>query len=78
MAAGVTTSKPTRTRCLAAKLPTAPTALMIGQVYGVAPEVRVTGDVGAVLPYIPSHLDYMMYEVGGLSCVRLYCVSQYL
>jgi hypothetical protein len=33
------------------------------QVYGVAPEVRVSGDIAAVLPYIPSHLDYMLYEV---------------
>lgn len=33
------------------------------QVYGVAPDVRVAGDVGAVLPYIPSHLDYMLFEV---------------
>ncbi|KIY97851.1 pyruvate dehydrogenase kinase [Monoraphidium neglectum] len=38
-------------------------AMLCAEVYGVAPEVRVSGDTQAVLPYIPSHLDYMMYEV---------------
>ncbi|KAI8475177.1 MAG: pyruvate dehydrogenase kinase [Monoraphidium minutum] len=38
-------------------------AMLCAEVYGVAPDVRVTGDTGALLPYIPSHLDYMLYEV---------------
>jgi [3-methyl-2-oxobutanoate dehydrogenase (acetyl-transferring)] kinase len=32
-------------------------------VFGVAPDVRVSGDIAASLPYIPSHLDYILYEV---------------
>mmetsp|Transcript_913 Transcript_913/g.2443 ORF Transcript_913/g.2443 Transcript_913/m.2443 type:complete len:544 (-) Transcript_913:136-1767(-) len=33
------------------------------ETYGAAPEFVVTGDRGATLPYIPEHLDYMLYEV---------------
>jgi len=39
----------------------------------VAPEVRVSGDTTAVLPYIPSHLDYMLYEVRWLDTI--YCFA---
>lgn len=38
-------------------------AMLCAEVYGVSPDIRVSGDVGAVLPYIPSHLDYMLYEL---------------
>lgn len=38
-------------------------AMLCSEVYGAAPEVRVSGDLGAALPYIPSHLDYMLYEL---------------
>ncbi len=33
------------------------------ETYGCAPEVRITGDTHAKMPYIPSHLDYMLYEL---------------
>ncbi|KAF6261335.1 alpha-ketoacid dehydrogenase kinase [Scenedesmus sp. NREL 46B-D3] len=33
------------------------------EAYGVAPEVVVGGDLAARLPYLPSHLDYMLYEL---------------
>ncbi|GBF98531.1 pyruvate dehydrogenase kinase [Raphidocelis subcapitata] len=38
-------------------------AMLCAEVFGTAPDVRVTGDIAAVLPYIPSHLDYILYEV---------------
>lgn len=31
--------------------------------YGAAPEVVVTGDALLTIPYIPAHLDYMLYEL---------------
>ncbi|KAL4442411.1 hypothetical protein ABPG77_004995 [Micractinium sp. CCAP 211/92] len=31
--------------------------------YGVAPEVLVSGDASLTIPYIPAHLDYMLYEL---------------
>ncbi|PSC73841.1 pyruvate dehydrogenase kinase [Micractinium conductrix] len=31
--------------------------------YGVAPEVFVSGDTSLTIPYIPAHLDYMLYEL---------------
>lgn len=34
-----------------------------GETYGVAPEVFITGDRRLQLPYIPSHFDYILYEV---------------
>lgn len=33
------------------------------ETYGVAPEVVVSGDRRLATPYIPSHFDYMVYEV---------------
>lgn len=33
------------------------------EAYGIAPEVLVAGDLSARLPYLPSHLDYMLYEL---------------
>jgi [3-methyl-2-oxobutanoate dehydrogenase (acetyl-transferring)] kinase len=33
------------------------------EVYGLSPEVVVTGDRHVRLPYIPGHLDYMLYEL---------------
>eukprot|EP00873_Tetraselmis_striata_P016162 jgi/Tetstr1/436426/TSEL_025256.t1 len=33
------------------------------ETYGRSPEVIVSGDVRAVMPYIPMHLDYMLYEL---------------
>jgi [3-methyl-2-oxobutanoate dehydrogenase (acetyl-transferring)] kinase len=33
------------------------------EAYGIAPEVVVSGDLSARLPYLPSHLDYMLYEL---------------
>ena len=33
------------------------------ETYGRAAEVEVTGDIHCVMPYIPSHLDYMLYEL---------------
>ncbi|KAF8071299.1 hypothetical protein HT031_001382 [Scenedesmus sp. PABB004] len=33
------------------------------EAYGVAPEVELSGDLGARLPYLPGHLDYMTYEL---------------
>ncbi|EFN56714.1 hypothetical protein CHLNCDRAFT_21859, partial [Chlorella variabilis] len=31
--------------------------------YGVAPDVFVSGDTSLTIPYIPAHLDYMLYEL---------------
>ncbi|KAL4447906.1 hypothetical protein ABPG75_005125 [Micractinium tetrahymenae] len=31
--------------------------------YGSAPEVLVSGDTSLTIPYIPAHLDYMLYEL---------------
>jgi len=33
------------------------------EAYGLAPEVVVSGDMSARLPYLTSHLDYMVYEL---------------
>ncbi|KAL6764791.1 pyruvate dehydrogenase kinase-like protein [Haematococcus lacustris] len=33
------------------------------ETYGVAPDFVVSGDRQAALPYIPTHLDYMLYEL---------------
>lgn len=33
------------------------------EAYGLAPEVVVRGDMSARLPYLTSHLDYMVYEL---------------
>ena len=33
------------------------------ETYGRAAEVEVTGDIQCIMPYIPSHLDYMLYEL---------------
>ena len=33
------------------------------ETYGRAAEVEVTGDIHCLMPYIPSHLDYMLYEL---------------
>ncbi|KAL0030420.1 hypothetical protein WJX79_003750 [Trebouxia sp. C0005] len=33
------------------------------ETYGVAPEVTCTGDLQSTIPYIPTHLDYMLYEL---------------
>jgi hypothetical protein len=33
------------------------------EMYGLAPEVVVSGDMSARLPYLTSHLDYMVYEL---------------
>lgn len=31
--------------------------------YGVAPDVTLSGDTHLTIPYIPAHLDYMLYEL---------------
>ena len=31
--------------------------------YGCAPEVTCAGDLQSTIPYIPTHLDYMLYEL---------------
>jgi signal transduction histidine kinase len=33
------------------------------ETYGVAPEIIISGNVELKLPYIPAHLDYMLYEL---------------
>jgi [3-methyl-2-oxobutanoate dehydrogenase (acetyl-transferring)] kinase len=33
------------------------------ETYGLAPEVVVSGDRFARLPYLTAHLDYMIYEL---------------
>ncbi len=33
------------------------------ETYGAAPDVRVVGDKGALVAYIPTHLDYMLFEL---------------
>jgi hypothetical protein len=33
------------------------------ETYGLAPEVVVSGDMSARVPYLTSHLDYMVYEL---------------
>lgn len=33
------------------------------ETYGLAPEVVVSGDRSARVPYLTSHLDYMVYEL---------------
>jgi hypothetical protein len=33
------------------------------ETYGTAPEVVVSGDPHVTIPYIPAHLDYMLYEL---------------
>lgn len=33
------------------------------ETYGLAPEVTCTGDLQSTIPYIPTHLDYMLYEL---------------
>lgn len=39
------------------------TTQVCSETYGVAPEVKISGDLHATLAYIPSHLDYMLYEI---------------
>jgi hypothetical protein len=41
------------------------TPQVCSETYGAAPDVKVSGDAYATLAYIPAHLDYMLYEVGG-------------
>ena len=36
---------------------------MCAETYGVAPEVFISGDRRFPVPYIPSHFDYIVYEV---------------
>ena len=36
---------------------------MCTEAYGCAPDVLFTGDVQATIPYMPAHLDYMLYEL---------------
>ncbi len=33
------------------------------ETYGTAPDVIVSGDSAVSIPYIPAHLDYMLYEL---------------
>lgn len=33
------------------------------ETYGTAPDVVVSGDPHVTIPYIPAHLDYMLYEL---------------
>jgi [3-methyl-2-oxobutanoate dehydrogenase (acetyl-transferring)] kinase len=33
------------------------------ETYGVAPEILISGDLHLKVPYIPAHLDYMLYEL---------------
>ena len=33
------------------------------ETYGVSPEIRLSGDKDAVISYIPTHLDYMLFEL---------------
>ncbi|RMZ55502.1 hypothetical protein APUTEX25_000085, partial [Auxenochlorella protothecoides] len=33
------------------------------ETYGLAPDVVITGDKRLTIPYVPSHFDYMVYEV---------------
>lgn len=33
------------------------------ETFGMAPEVLVSGDTSLKVPYIPAHLDYMLYEL---------------
>ncbi len=33
------------------------------ETYGAAPEILVSGDIRLKVPYIPAHLDYMLYEL---------------
>ena len=33
------------------------------ETYGTAPEIMVSGDVDLHIPYIPAHLDYMLFEL---------------
>lgn len=41
------------------------------ETYGCAPEVTCTGDLQSTIPYIPTHLDYMLYELlkNAMRCV---------
>lgn len=39
------------------------TEQVCNETYGIAPEVKVSGDLTAKIPYIPTHLDYMLYEL---------------
>lgn len=36
---------------------------MCTEAYGLAPEVTLSGDLQALIPYLPAHLDYMLYEL---------------
>ncbi len=45
------------------------------ETYGVSPDVRVLGDTQVDITYIPTHLDYMLYELLKNS-VRYYCVCE--
>lgn len=36
---------------------------MCTEAYGFAPEVTISGDLQALIPYLPAHLDYMLYEL---------------
>lgn len=33
------------------------------ETYGICTDVKVTGDVNSTMQYIPTHLDYMLYEL---------------
>jgi hypothetical protein len=33
------------------------------ETYGMAPDVVVSGEPKVSIPYIPAHLDYMLYEL---------------
>lgn len=45
------------------------------ETYGCAPEVTCTGDLQSTIPYIPTHLDYMLYELlkNAMRCVLELC-----
>lgn len=36
---------------------------MCTEAHGIAPEVLLSGDLSTRLPYIPAHLDYILYEL---------------
>eukprot|EP00951_Prasinocladus_malaysianus_P007967 scaffold57375_cov31-Prasinocladus_malaysianus.AAC.1 len=39
------------------------TRQVCNETYGRSPDIIVSGDVRAVMPYIPMHIDYMLYEL---------------
>lgn len=36
---------------------------MCTETYGIAPEIIISGDRKSTIAYIPTHLDYMLYEL---------------